>query len=94
MMIKADALTHYVVINPVPHSNAYYAYTTLYEHWIANIELAETSSRITEQIYKQKNITKCHLYSLKHKPRTSHAPWINGLVEGMNFSPQNQSDAL
>ena len=53
MMIKADAFTHYVALNPVPHSNANYAFTTLYEHWIANIEFAETS-RITEQIYKQK----------------------------------------
>ena len=24
----------------------------------------------------------------KHKPRTSHAPWTNGLVEGMNRSLQ------
>ena len=25
---------------------------------------------------------------IKHKPRTSHAPWTNGLVEGMNRSLQ------
>ena len=25
---------------------------------------------------------------MKHKPRTSHAPWTNGLVEGMNRSLQ------
>ena len=28
------------------------------------------------------------LYNIKHKPRTSHAPWTNGLVEGMNRSLQ------
>ena len=26
--------------------------------------------------------------NIKHKPRTSHAPWTNGLVEGMNRSLQ------
>ena len=33
-------------------------------------------------------ITLCHLYNIKHKPRTSRAPWTNGLVEGMNRSLQ------
>ena len=33
-------------------------------------------------------ITLCHLYNKKHKPRTSHAPWTTGLVEGMNRSLQ------
>ena len=33
-------------------------------------------------------ITLYHLYIIKHKPRTSHAPWTNGLVEGMNRSLQ------
>ena len=28
------------------------------------------------------------LIYFKHKPRTSHAPWTNGLVEGMNRSLQ------
>ena len=36
-----DAFTYYVALNPVPHCNAYYAYTTLYEHWIAKFELPE-----------------------------------------------------
>ena len=30
-MVIVDALTHYVALNPVPHCNAYFAYTTLYE---------------------------------------------------------------
>ena len=30
IMVIVDAFTHYVAINPVPHCNAYYAYTTLY----------------------------------------------------------------
>ena len=34
-MVLVDAFTHYVALNPVPPFNAYYAYTTLYEHWIA-----------------------------------------------------------
>ena len=40
-MVIVDAFTHYVVLNPVPHCNAYYAYTTLYEHWIAKFGLPE-----------------------------------------------------
>ena len=33
-MVIVDAFTYYVALNPVPHCNACYAYTTLYEHWI------------------------------------------------------------
>ena len=40
-MVIFDAFTHYVALNPVPHCNAYYAYTTLYEHWIAKFGLPE-----------------------------------------------------
>ena len=35
IMVIVDAFTHYVALNLVPHCNAYYAYKTLYEHWIA-----------------------------------------------------------
>ena len=35
-LVKVDAFTHYVALNPVPHCKSYYAYTTLYEHWMAN----------------------------------------------------------
>ena len=37
-MVIVDAFTHYVALNPVPHCNAYYAYTTLSQHLIAKIE--------------------------------------------------------
>ena len=40
-MVIVDAFTHYVALNPVPHCNAYYAYTKLYEHGIANFVLPE-----------------------------------------------------
>ena len=40
-MVIVDAFTHYVALNPVPHCNAYYAYTTLYEHWISKFGLPE-----------------------------------------------------
>ena len=88
-MVIVDAVTHYVVLNPVPHCNAYYAYTTLYEHWIAKLGLREilVTDNGTEFINNE-IITLCHLYNIKHKPRTSHAPWTNGLVEGMNCSLQ------
>ena len=34
-MVKVDTYKFYVARNPVPHCNSFYAYTTLYEHWIA-----------------------------------------------------------
>ena len=88
-MVIVDAFTHYVALNPVPHCNAYYAYTTLYEHWIAKFGLPEIL--VTDngrEFINNEIITLCHLYNIKHKPRTSHAPWTNGLVEGMNRSLQ------
>ena len=88
-MVIFDAFTHYVALNPVPHCNAYYAYTTFYKHWIAKFGLPEilVTDKSTEFINNE-FITLCHLYNIKHKPRTSHAPWTNGLVEGMNRSLQ------
>ena len=81
IMVIVDAFTHYVALNPVPHCNAYYAYTTHYEHWIAKFGLPEIL--VTDsgtEFLNNENITLCHLYNIKHKPRTSHAPWTNGLV--------------
>ena len=88
-MSIVDAFTHYVALNPVPLCNAYYAYTTLYEHWIAKFGLLEilVTDNVTEFINNE-IITLCHLYNIKHKPRTSHAPWTNGLIEGLNCSLQ------
>ena len=89
IMVIVDAFTHNVALNPVPHCNAYYAYTTLYEHWMAEFGLPEilVTDNGTEFINNE-IITLCHLYNIKHKPRTSHAHWTNGLVEGMNRSLQ------
>ena len=89
IMVIVDAFKHYVALNPVPHCIAYYAYTTLYDHWIAKFGLPEklVTDKGTDFIYIE-IITLCHLYNIKHKPRTSHAPWTNGLVEGMNRSLQ------
>ena len=36
-----NAFTHYVALNPVPYCNTYYAYTTLYDQWIAKFGLSE-----------------------------------------------------
>ena len=72
IMVIVDAFTYYVALNPVPHCIAYYACTTLYE-----ILVTDNGS---EFIYNE-IITLCHLYNIKHKPRTSHAPWTNGFVE-------------
>ena len=55
------------------------------EHWIAKFRLPEilVTDNGTEFINNE-IITLCHLNNNEHKPRTSHAPWTNGLVEGMN----------
>ena len=89
IIVIVDAFTHYVALNPVPNCNAYYAYTTLYEHWIAKFGIPEilVTDNGTEFINNE-IITLCHLYNIKHKPRTSQAPWTNGLVEGINRSLQ------
>ena len=88
-MVIGDEFTHYIALNPVPLCNAYYACTTLYEHWIAKFGLPEilVTDNGTEFINNE-IITLCHLYNIKNKPRTSHVPWTNGLVEGMNRSLQ------
>ena len=88
-MVIVDAFTHYVALIPVPHGNAYYAYTTLYEHWIAKFGLPEILKTDNgTELKNNKIITLCHSYNIKHKPRTSHAPLTNGLVEGLNRSLQ------
>ena len=88
-MVNVDAFTHYVALNQVPLCNAYYAYTTLYEHWIAKFRLPEILVRENGTEFINNEITTlCHLYNTKHKPRTYHAPWTNGLVEGVNRSLQ------
>ena len=84
-----DAFTYYVALNPIPHCNAYYAYTTLYEHWIAKFGLPEILvTDIGTEFINNEIITLCQLYNIKHKQRTSHAPWTNVLVKGMNRSLQ------
>ena len=89
IMVIVDGFTHYVALNPVPHCNAYYAYTTLYEHWIAKFGLPEilVTDKGTD-IINNEIIKLCHLYNIKQKPHTSHAPWTNVLVEGMIHSLQ------
>ena len=71
-MVIADAFTHYVALNHVPQCNAYYAYTTLYEQWIANFRLPEilVTDNGTEFI-NDVIITICRPYNNEHKPRTS-----------------------
>ena len=88
-MVIIDAFTHYVALNPVPYCKAYFAYTTLYEHWKAKFGLPEilVTDNGTEFCINE-IITLCHLYNIKHKPLTSHAPWTNGVADGMNLSLQ------
>ena len=88
-MVIVDAFTYYVALKPPPHCNAYHAYTTLYEHWIAKFGLPEILvTDIGTEFFNNEIIILCHLYNIKHKPRTSQSALTNGLVEGMNRSLQ------
>ena len=84
-MVIVDAFANYVALSPVPHWKAYYAYSTLYDHWRAKLGLPENlaTDNGTEFINHQV-ITIRHYYNNKNKPRTSHAPWTNVLVKGKN----------
>ena len=75
-MVIVDAFTHYVALNPVPHYDAYYTYTTLYEHWIAKFGLPEILVTDNDSEFIN-NETITQLNNSKHKPRTPHAPWTN-----------------
>ena len=87
IMVIVDKHTHCVALNPEPHCNAYYAYTTLFEHWIAKFGLPEIL--VTDNgtgFINNGIITLSRLYNVKHKQRTSQASWTNGLLEGINCS--------
>ena len=69
MMAIVDALIHYEALNPVPHSNVYYEYTTLYEDWIAKFGLTEilltdNNEMIHYAIYVTLNTNHEHLMPL------------------------------
>ena len=88
-MVIAEAFTHYLAFNPVPHCNAYYAYRTLYEHWIAKFVIPEILVADNgNEFINNEIIELCHLYKIKHKPCLSHASWTNGTVEGKKCSLQ------
>ena len=65
-MVIIDAFKHYVALNSLPHCNAYYAYTTLYKHWIAKFGLPEilVTDNSTE-LMNVEIIKLCHLYNIK-----------------------------
>ena len=67
-MVIVDAFTHYVALNPIPHCNAYYAYKTLYEHWIAKFGLPVQNSLTMKSShyvsYTISNINHVHLMHL------------------------------
>ena len=68
IMVKVDALTHYVALKPVPHCIAYYAHTTLYEHWIAKFGIPEILVTDNEtEFINNEIITLCHPFNIKHK---------------------------
>ena len=55
IMVKFEAFTLHVVLNPEPHYNAFYPYSTFHEHWIAEFGLPEipVTDKGTEIINKK-----------------------------------------
>ena len=71
-MVKLDAFTHYVALKPAHHCNAYFAHTTLYQHWITEFGLPKILvTDIGPEFINNEIIIICQLCIIKHKPRTS-----------------------
>ena len=66
-----------VALSPVPHCNAYYAYTTLYEHWIWIAKFGLPEILVTDN--GTEFINNDPILNINH---------VHGLVEGMNRSLQ------
>ena len=80
-IVLLNAFEQKLALNPASHSNAYYAYTSLHEHWVSKLGLSETfvTDNGTEFI-KNESI------NFRHVP---NAPWSNAQNESMNRSQQN-----
>ena len=89
MIVIVNEIAQYVALTPVITGNAYFACTKLHEPWIAKFGLPEilVTDNGTEFINNEL-ITLFHLYKVKHKRQTIHAPWTKGIAEGMNHSLQ------
>ena len=77
-----DAIAYYVALNPASQSsnvalnpashslnesNAYYAYTALYDHWISIFGLPEILVTVNGTEFINKETTRCHLYNIEYK---------------------------
>ena len=85
IFVIVDAFSHYVTIMCAPKNNAQYAFTALFHYWIMKFGLPEEirSDNGSENINKELTHL-CNYFEIKFKPRTTYAPWTNGLVEGTN----------
>ena len=85
MIVIVDAFTHYVVVNPVVSATAVNVLGTFFDHWVTKFGIPENIVTDNGTEYINTDITHfCQMYDIRHKPRTTHAPWTNGLVEGTN----------
>ena len=83
IFVIVDAFSHFVTIMCAPKTNAYYAYTALFEHWFMKFGLPEELRSDNGPEYINTKLTHlCKYFEIKIKPRTTYAPWTNGLVEG------------
>ena len=82
LIVIVDAFTHYVVVNPVVSASAVNVLGTLFEHWITKFGIPENIVTDNGTEYINSDITHfCEMYDIRHKPRTTHAPWTIGLVK-------------
>ena len=85
IFVLVDAFSHYVTIMCAPKNNAHYAFTAFFEHWFMKFGLHEEIRSDNGSEYINTELTQLFNYfEIKFKPKTTYAPWTNGLVEGTN----------
>ena len=85
VFVMVDAFSHYVTIKCAPKNNAHYAFTALFERWFMKFGLPEEIRLDYGSEYIKTELTHlCDYFEIKFKPKSTYAPWTNGLVEGTN----------
>ena len=85
VFVVVDAFTHYVVIHTSPKNDAAHALTVFFDHWIVIFGLPDilVTNNGNEHINGEFTLI-CRTYNVQFEPRTSYAPWSNGIVEKTN----------
>ena len=87
IFIIVDAFSHYVTIMCAPKNNAYYTFTTLFEHWFIKFGLPESLRSDNGSEYINTELTHlCNCFEIKFKPSTPYAPRTNKRNRSNNWT--------